>query len=132
MSGEGYIRPGESGAGYFDGTGNQFRATGKVTLAGAVERTATGEGTTVEIGDKGTLRLLLSVTAADGTNPTLDITLQTSKDGSTWRTLGTFTQATGTTTERKSCSGCDRCVRANATLGGSSPEFTYTIDGEAV
>jgi hypothetical protein len=132
MSGEGYIRPGESGAGYFDGTGNQFRSVGKITLAGAITRTADGNGTTVEIGDKGTLRLLLSVTAADGTSPTLDITLQTSKDGSTWRTLGTFAQATGTTTESKSFSGCDRYVRANADLGGTTPSFTYTIDGEAV
>lgn len=131
MSGERYDRPGQNGAGYFD-SNNRFMSVGKVVLAGAVTRTADGNGATVEIGDQGTLRLRLNVTAASGTSPTLDITLQTSKDASTWRTLGTFAQATAVGAERKSFSGCDRYVRANADLGGTTPSFTYTIDGETV
>ncbi|XXX79163.1 hypothetical protein WMF30_10355 [Sorangium sp. So ce134] len=131
MSGERYDRPGQNGAGYFD-SNNRFVSVGNVVLAGAVTRTADGNGATVEIGDQGTLRLRLNVTAASGTSPTLDITLQTSKDGGSWRTLGTFAQATAVGSESKSFSGADRYVRANADLGGTTPSFTYTIDGETV
>ncbi|MGK3995103.1 hypothetical protein [Sorangium sp. So ce1024] len=130
MSGERYDRPGQNGAGYWD-SHNRFVSAGKVVIAGAVTRTTTGNGPAVEIGDMGTLRLRLNVTATEGT-PTLDITLQTSKDGSTWRTLGTFAQATGEGSELKSFPGCDRYVREAATVGGSDPSITYTIDGEAV
>jgi hypothetical protein len=82
------------------------------------------------VADKGTARLLLAVTAASGTTPTLDVVIQTSHDGTTWRTAHTFTQATATGTQRASFP-VDRFVRATWTVGGTTPSFTFAVTGEA-
>jgi len=103
-----------------------------LSLHDSATRTSTGNGSSYELGDRGVLRLLLDVTAASGTSPTLDIAVQTSYDGSTWRAVASFTQATTTGTERKSFSGCDRFVRITYTLGGTTPSFTFSVSGEAV
>lgn len=135
MAGEGYSRPGENGAGYFSGTDNRFRETGNVCLAAAVNLLATTDGPGVELGDKGTLRLTLDVTAHTGGGDTLDVDIETSKDkGDTdpWRVIGSFAQSVGVAAETLSFSGADRWVRYAATLGGGGVDVTFTIDGEAV
>lgn len=108
----------------------RWAATADLVLAASAERTATGNGASVEVGDKAVGRLLLDVTARTGTTPTLDVTIQTSFDGVTWRTAGTFTQATATGQQRISCM-LDRYVRAIWTIGGTTPSFTFSIAGEA-
>lgn len=111
----------------------QWASLDNVTLAGVAARTATVTLDPVEVGDKGTLRLDLDVTAASGTTPTLDGTVQTSKsEAGPWRTLGSFAQATAAGTERKSFSGCDRWARVAFTIGGTTPSFTASVTGEAV
>jgi hypothetical protein len=111
----------------------QFADIDDVELAASAARTATGQGAAVALGDRGTLRLLLDVTAASGTGPTLDVTVETSFDGATgWRSLGTFAQKTAVASERKSFPGCDRYVRATWTVGGTTPSFTFSVAGEAV
>lgn len=81
----------------------------------------------IELGDRGTARLTLAVTAGTGT---LDVAVQTSGDGTTWRAVAAFTQATGVTSERKSFAGIDRFIRAVSTIG--TGPFTFSVDGEAV
>jgi hypothetical protein len=103
-----------------------------VTLHESAARTATGSGSALELGDRGTLRLILTVSAASGTTPTLDVTVETSFDGSTWRSAGTFAQRTSAASERKSFPGCDRFVRISYTIGGTTPSFTFSVSGEAV
>lgn len=97
---------------------------------------ATGSGAGRELGDKGILRLLLAITAVAGTNPTLDVTVETSIDNGVadaWRSIGTFAQKTGVSTERKTFVGADRFVRLSWTIGGTaSPSFTFSVTGEAV
>lgn len=117
--------------GYFQQNGG-YADTKSTSLHASAARTATGASAAIEVGDRGVLRLLLDVTAASGTTPTLDVTVQTSYDGTTWRSLGTFTQATGVTSERKSFSGCDRFARVSYTIGGTTPSFTFAVSGEAV
>ena len=104
--------------------------TQALVLAASAARTATGNGSAVEIGDKAVARLLLDVTARTGTTPTLDVTIQTSYDGTTWRNAGTFTQATAVGQQRGSFM-LDRYVRAAWTIGGTTPNFTFSIAGEA-
>lgn len=101
-----------------------------------VTRTATGNSTPIEVGDRGVANLEVVVTAASGTTPTLDIAIQTSKDGSgtglgAWRTIASFAQLTAAGSERKSFAGLDRFVRATSTIGGTTPSFTYSVKGEA-
>jgi hypothetical protein len=117
---------------YITGT-NQLARTKDATLQASVTRTATANGTGLELADCGTLRLDFAVTAASGTTPTLDVKVQTSPDGTTWTDVsgGSFTQATGTTTQHKVISNIDRYVRHVATIGGTSPSFTYSLTGDA-
>ena len=75
---------------------------------------------------------LVDVTAASGTLPSLSVDVETSYDGSAWRTLGGFTAKAGTGSERLSFSGCDRFVRCAYTISGTLPEFTFSVSGEAV
>lgn len=110
-----------------------------LTLHASAAETATGSSTSVELGDKGTVRLVLDISAASGTTPTLDITIETSSDNGVndaWRSLGTFPQqtgvATGNSSIKRSFGGCDRYVRSRRVIGGTTPSFTYSIVGEAV
>ena len=105
--------------------------TRDLTLAPSAARTATGNGTAIEVGDRGVARLRLNVTAAGGTSPTLAVTIQTSHDGTTWRSAGTFTQATAVS-EQRAAFNIDRFVRAIWTIGGTTPSLTFAITGDAV
>jgi hypothetical protein len=96
-------------------------------LAASASHAATFTTDAIELGDRGTARLTLDVTVGTGT---LDVAIQTSADGSTWRAVASFTQATGVTTERKSFTGIDRFIKAVCTIG--TGPFTFSIDGEAV
>lgn len=113
-------------------SGGRYAATTPVTLHASAARTTTANGSAIELGDKGTLRLLLSVTANSGTDETLDVAVETSYDGTTWRSVAAFAQKTGTGTERKSFSGMDRFARVAWTIGGTdTPSFTFAVTGEA-
>ena len=106
-----------------------------VTLHASGPETATGSSAGVELGDAATVRLLLDVTAASGTTPTLDITIETSFDNGVtdaWRSLGTFAQKTAVSSERKSFGGCDRWIRSRRVITGTTPSLTYSITGEGV
>jgi hypothetical protein len=105
-----------------------------VDFSRAVALTADVNSEGADIGDRGTLRLDLTIPAGvTGTSPTLDVTLQTSADNATWRILGTFAQKTAAGTERKSFGGCDKFVRAVFDVGGTSPNFgLVSLKGYAV
>lgn len=95
------------------------------------QATASVNGAPIECGERVTACLTLSVIAATGTTPTLDVTVQTRESQTAaWRTVGSFAQATGVSSERKSFPGLDRWVRAIATLGGTTPAFTFSVIGD--
>ena len=102
---------------------------GKI-LEALAARTATGNSASLDnsASSAAGAGLYLQVTAASGSSPTLDIVVQHSADDSTFTTLATFTQATAIGAERKTASGTvNRYLRVAATVGGSSPSFTYTV-----
>lgn len=109
----------------------RFADTQDLTLFPSATKTATATGDAVETGDRRVARLKLDVTAASGTSPTLDVDVETSRDGSTWYTSGSFTQATAVGGEEKLFM-LDRFVRAKATIGGTTPSFTFSVAGETV
>jgi VCBS repeat-containing protein len=112
----------------FSATKNKWVRREAITLKAAGAQTASTNGTGVET-EGGSMSLTLAVTAAAGTNPTLDITIQGSDDNSTFYTLGTFTQKTAAATEKKSFSAAP-FVRYASTIGGTdTPSFTYSIVG---
>lgn len=119
------------GAGHFSASTHQFVPYDVVRLEDGRTMTATGTGDTLELTHRRNLNLTLDVTAHTAGGDTLDVTVQTSADGSTWRTLGTFTQSTDVDAETKSFPGADRYVRYSATLAGAGVSATFTITGEA-
>lgn len=92
--------------------------------------TVDGYSAVVELGDARVARLKLDVTAVS-TDDTLDVNVETSSDGITWYTSGSFTQATGVTSEQKLFM-LDRFVRAHYNVGGSDVSIAATLVGEVV
>lgn len=90
-------------------------------------RTATGTGTAFDTSDLVALFATLTVSARSGTNPTLDVTLETTVDGTNWYTAGSFTQKTATGSEAKAFGALGPQCRWKWTIGGTTPSFTFTI-----
>lgn len=105
-----------------------------VTLLASSARTASTTSDTVEVGDKGTLRLDLDITAVSGTAPQMHVQIETRKayGSGTWRVVDAFEIASAVSSQRRAMGGCDRFVRAVCTLSGTSPSFTFSLTGEAV
>lgn len=83
-------------------------------------------GPVVEVGEATTACLDLacpSLTASD----TVDAKIQTSKDGSTWRDVASFTQLTASGSERKSFTGLDRFARASVTTADAGGGITAIV-----
>jgi hypothetical protein len=115
--------------GYFKANG-QYANTEAVVLSPAAALTEDGNSASLELGDRAVARLTLAATAVSA-GDTLDVTVQTSRDGTTWYTSGTFTQVTTTGSETK-CFLLDRFVRAAYNVTGSDVSITCTLTGEAV
>jgi hypothetical protein len=70
------------------------------------------------------------ITAVSGTNPTLDVILQTSPDsGTTWQTVGAYAQQTTTVASVPKIFGpLGDSSRWSWTIGGTAtPTFTFSI-----
>jgi hypothetical protein len=118
--------------GYMNQRLRRWEDTDAISLADAKSVSgASGEGDAIEVGARGTLLLDLTVSAL-GAGTTLTVTVKTSAEGTTWRTIAAFTAATDAGTERKSFAGCDRYARADWALSNGTTTATYSVSGEAV
>lgn len=92
-------------------------------------RTATGNSGTISVPTGGAISGLIVVSAASGTTPTLDITLEESLDnGTTWQTAWSanrFVAAGNTPIPALLTSGLRRWVW---TISGTTPSFTFAIN----
>lgn len=106
----------------------------EIELLASGTRTTSGTSEVYELGDKGTLRLDLDVTAVSGTAPRLHVQIETRKAyaSGTWRVVDAFDVATAVSAQRRAMSGCDRHVRVVYTLEGTMPSFAFSVSGEAV
>jgi hypothetical protein len=94
-------------------------------------RTTSSNSTAFTVDDVVDIQGTLVITAVSGTNPTLDVILQTSVDGTNWDTVGSFPQQTATTTGRGKAFGAALGSQARWawTIGGTAtPTFTFRID----
>lgn len=100
------------------------------TPVASASRTASGNSGVLggHYGAYSSIRAQLEVTAASGTTPTLDVTIEDTLDGTSFNTIGTFTQATGTTREVINITSTfgDR-LRVAWALGGTAPDFTFSV-----
>lgn len=116
-----------------DRLGNYYapsRPRPDATLASTTQ-TASGTGAAFDTDDAQSLKAFLTVSAASGTSPTLDVRLETTIDaGATWRTVGSLAQI-ASAGSRNGVLGPlgDRC-RWAWTIAGTTPSFTFTITAE--
>ena len=95
-------------------------------------RTSTTNSSAFDVYDADVLVAYLNVTANGGTSPTLDVKFQDSPDGgTTWFDIAgaSFTQVTtGSSTQVVSATRKFATkVRCVATIGGTSPTFTFSV-----
>jgi len=98
-------------------------------------RTATGQSAAITVGrveTSGKFGLILNCTAASGTTPTLDVTVEWSADGTNFfaaQAADSFTQVTTTgQVGAKSFDVKGPFYRVKWTIGGTTPSFTFTVD----
>jgi hypothetical protein len=101
-----------------------------VVVASAA-RTTTGTSGTLDAPEGFDLVLSASVTAASGTTPTLDLSVEWSSDGgTTWYTadpVDTFTQITAASARVKRFTAKGTEYRIRWTIGGTTPSFTFAV-----
>lgn len=123
--------------GYNKSTGSKrYARTRDVTLQASATKTATFKSAGVELADQAVVRLNLAVTAHAGTTPTLDVKVQTSATDVDANYVdvpnGAFAQVTTVNaTTRLVVGALDRFVRVVATIGGTTPSYTYSVTGES-
>lgn len=112
---------------------HEFQACDVLTIANAIARTATFTSPVQDLrGKAGDLCLLQNVGTVSGTAPTLAGVLEDSDDGSTgWASvagtaLTTVTAGNNTQKAVVQVGACKRYVRYTATIGGTTPSFTFT------
>jgi len=102
-----------------------------VTVISSAARTASGQSASLQCGQVPVISLLVAVTAASGTTPTLDITIQWSPDGgATWASsdpVDSFTQITAATNVAKRFTVKSNVFRIVYTIGGTTPSFTFAV-----
>lgn len=100
--------------------------------------TATTTGDWVDVGYGANLDLTAVLTNVSGTNPTIDITIQTSSDKgvndtaravNSLSTAGAFAQFTAAGTKYKAFGPTSRYVRAVVTIGGTTPSADVIVSG---
>lgn len=100
-------------------------------LAPLAARTSTANGTQLDNGaaTSNGSACYLHVTAASGTTPSLTGKVQHSADASTWADLATFTAVTtaGSSQRVATTSTVNRYLRAQWTITGTNPSFTFHI-----
>lgn len=109
--------------------GDEARPDAAVTSAA---RTATGNGASFNTAQADSFEGFLTVSAASGTTPTLDVRLETSVDaGASWTTVGAFAQATAATTKNRVFGPLGDTCRWAWTIAGTTPSFTFAVAVEA-
>lgn len=117
-----------------DAQGNYYaadQARPDAALASAA-RTATGNGAAFNTNQADSIEGFLTVTAASGTSPTLDVRLETSVDGgTTWTTVAAFAQITAAGARNRVFGPLGDMCRWAWTIAGATPSFTFDISAEA-
>jgi len=96
-------------------------------------RTTTATGTAFDTDNLDSITGTLTVTVVTGTNPTLDVILETTADGTNYYTAGTFVQKTAAATaDAKVFGDLGSLSRWKWTIAGTdTPTFTFSISATA-
>lgn len=101
---------------------------GDVALPSAARGSGTFTGgPSAAAGTATSVLLTVHCTAASGTTPTLDVSLEESADGSNWTAItgSGITQMTAAGNHVAAAAVSKNYVRVTSTVGGTTPSFTY-------
>lgn len=100
-----------------------------IEIQTSANQTASGSSSSHEVPGMTRFAYHLTVTGTPGgTSATLDVTIEDSPDGSNWASVGSFAQVTAAgTIAYRPVTPTSRYVRASWTLGGTTPDFTFSI-----
>ncbi len=101
-----------------------------VSLHASGAESTSGVGASVDIGELRTAVVLRAAVSQLGASTTLDVSVETSSDGSNWLPVGAFPQFTAVGTARQAFGPCMRYVRARWTVAGAN-SATFAVVGEA-
>jgi hypothetical protein len=99
--------------------------------------TGNGQSNSVDLKDYSVATVVLRVSAASGTNQTLDVWLQHSSDNSTWTDMaeenlqGLFQRTSSAGQQSVTIDEFARYVRAKWVISGTNPSFTFEIKARA-
>lgn len=110
----------------------RYQTPDEISTAGAVAsaaRTATANGTAFNTSNIDAVVGILTVTTVTGTNPTMDVILQTTTDGTNYYTVDAYVQKTAAATaDSKAFGPLGDLSRWKWTIGGTdTPTFTFDI-----
>jgi hypothetical protein len=101
-------------------------------------RTATGQTSGIDLQQyDGDVVFVLDSAAGTGTSPTMDVTIEDSADNSSFAAItgAAFTQVVDAASAQKLVISKDearRYVRVKYTIAGTSPSFTFSVNGIGV
>lgn len=101
--------------------------TSFVTFLPSAARTASGDSGEFNLYDMDEVLVFLDVTAVSGTDPTLDVKVQTKDPNGKWYDLASFAQKTATGQEAKAITVFGESLRISYTIGGTTPSFTFAV-----
>lgn len=116
--------------GYFS-TDSRYQHAADLNLLASAARTSSVNGPAVDPEGSTVGYFTVSVTASSGTSPTLNVKIQGERADGVWFDIVSFTQAVGVSSETRAVPLPGRRIRAVATIGGTSPSFTFSVSGES-
>jgi len=106
-----------------------------ITLLPAAARTTGGAGDgTSAAAEFREGNILLDITAASGTAPSLTVTVETSADGASWFTHTAFAAKTAVGKDVLKLVNLGAFLRVSYAISGTAPSFTFSVvlDGKRV
>jgi hypothetical protein len=104
---------------------------GDVALPSAARGTGTHTSSSIDSGPGvSDILVMVHVTAASGTTPTLAVSIEQSNDGSSWAAVTGGATAVNLTAAGNATINAaipQRFVRVVATVGGTTPSFTFRV-----
>lgn len=103
-------------------------AQAELALASAARTASGNSGPIAAAGKIAEILLMVHCTAASGTTPTLDVSLEQSADGSSWSAItgSSATQLTAAGNRVIAARATANYVRVVYTIGGTTPSFTFS------
>ncbi len=99
------------------------------TVVSSAARTTSGASSVIGASQADQLRFFLNITAASGTSPTLNITVEDTPNGTDFYQVAAFTQKTAAGKDDIDITTLfSDSMRVSWAIAGTTPSFTFSLD----